>query len=330
MVKSNGWDFKVTVAWNPTDAKTAETQADINDKKSATGERLINAGVISPDEERKRVRADKFSGYSNIKDEEDDAEEEVLEPGELDHPGNAEKGEAALEGAPEKPQEETKGPGEGDSAEDEGETDENEKMSELAGLIDQLMPFLKKSAPAKRITLPSVNASVQASVIPEIESALKGDMPSMSEKDMPKVAWNGYQVAIENPAGTYRRGQLGDTKWSTRMQYDYGYLMNTLGADGDGMDVFMGRMPDAPNVYIVNQNDPDTGAFDEHKAFIGFNSVGDAENAYHAAYGSGWNGFGDIQVATVPGFKEWMGNGDHTKPYTMGWRTEATNEGTAQ
>jgi len=328
MAKSKGWDFSIGVAWNPTDAKTAEAQADINDKKASTGERLINAGVISPDEERKRVRTDKFSGYSNIKDEEDDASEELLEPGELDHPGAEEKGEAAVETAgasEEKPNE----PEPGDSAaDDEVDGGGEEKLLRLVELFGQLVTLLKKTQPkpAKRASLPSVNASVQASVVPKVKSALRGDVPPINESDMPKIPWNGYQIAIENPAGTYRTGASEDgSEWSTRMQYDYGYVMGTVGADGDGVDVFMGRSSDAPNVYIVNQNNPETGEFDEHKVFIGFNSAGDAENAYQAAYGSGWGGFGDIQIVTIQGFKEWMGNGDQSKPYTMGWRTEANN-----
>lgn len=316
MLKSMDLDFRVEIAWNPTDAKTAETQAEINNKKATTGEILINAGVISPDEERKRIRADKFSGYTGIG--EDDADESMLKPGQLEHP---EGEEPTPDGAPPAPS--------GGEATDEGPTPDGGgegKLLELAGLVGQLLPLLTVSKQTPRIILPSVNGSIQGSTVPSIKSALKGDVDKMDEADMPKYPWNGYRIAVENPAGTYRSGVGEDgAKWSTRMQHDYGYFMGTVGADGDGLDVLTGGIKDAPQVYIVNQNNPTTGAFDEHKAFVGFNSIGDAERAYHAAYGSDWKGFGDIQPVTVSGFKAWMGNGDLTKPYTKDWNNGSAN-----
>jgi phage-related protein (TIGR01555 family) len=318
MLKSMDLDFRVEIAWNPTDAKTAETQAEINNKKATTGEILINAGVISPDEERKRVRSDKFSGYTGVG--EDDAEEAKLAPGTLEHPTPPPSDEG-----PAMVPDEDEDTGTGQSPNGENE----KKLLELAGLVGQLLPILlmKKPSPdPRRITLPTVNPSIQASTVSEVKSAMKGDVAPMNEADMPKVSWNGYRIAIENPAGTYRSGEAVDgTKWSSRMQHDYGYFMGTIGADGEGLDVLTGRVKDAPHVYIVNQIDPATGAFDEHKVFVGFNGMGDAKHAYHAAYGSDWKGFGDIQQLTISGFKDWMGNGDLTKPYTKEWSMGGAN-----
>ena len=54
------------------------------------------------------------------------------------------------------------------------------------------------------------------------------------------------------------------------MPAHYGYVRGTEGADADQVDVYVGERPDSPNVWVVNQVDADSGKFDEHKAFIGF------------------------------------------------------------
>ena len=56
------------------------------------------------------------------------------------------------------------------------------------------------------------------------------------------------------------------------MNNHYGYVKRSLGADGDQVDVFLGNNPSANHVYVINQNDPKTGKFDEHKVMLGFDS----------------------------------------------------------
>lgn len=314
LVRSEGWDFRVEISWNPTDAKTAEKQADINDKKAATGERLINAGVISPDEERDRIRNDKNSGYTLLGDE--DADQQFLEPGELDKPGSEEKGQAALAGASKQ------------LGKDEGIEGEyipaSPELVQLGALTEKLALALQKKReagrkPKKLGPIAPSTVGLKPSTIAAIKSPVKGDVGKMNETDLPKASWAGYRVAIENPAGTYRSGQDESGKqWSNRMQHDYGYLMGTVGADGDGVDVFMGRSKDASHVYVVNQNKED-GTFDEHKVFIGFGSEPDAKAAYNGAFDQDWKGFGDIHPVLVSDFKRWLGEGDLTKPYSQDW-----------
>ena len=121
---------------------------------------------------------------------------------------------------------------------------------------------------------------------------------------------HGMRISIENPAGSVRSGTAEDgTEWHSRMQHDYGYVRGTKGADKDHIDVFLGpeyKRRDLP-VHVVDQHDPDTGAFDEHKAMMGFPSQQAAMDAYHAAYPDGWAGAGARAVTPmhVDNFKAW-------------------------
>src|SRR5882672_5574960 len=83
----------------------------------------------------------------------------------------------------------------------------------------------------------------------------------------------GLRVMVENPKGTIRSGVDRDgSPWEQIMQNDYGYLSKATGADGEGLDVFLGDNEDAPNAYIVHQNHPHNGQFDEDKVVLGCSS----------------------------------------------------------
>lgn len=97
----------------------------------------------------------------------------------------------------------------------------------------------------------------------------------------PVVRWNGLDIAIENPAGTVRRGN----GWQTRMVYDYGYVKRSEAVDGDEVDVYLGPNLDAPMVYVVHQRKyGDWDAYDEDKVMAGFDSEDDARAAYLQHY----------------------------------------------
>lgn len=66
LVKHLGLSSEVEIVCNSVDSITAKERADLNDKKVTTGINLINAGVISPDEERQRIRDDEHSGYNRL------------------------------------------------------------------------------------------------------------------------------------------------------------------------------------------------------------------------------------------------------------------------
>ena len=97
------------------------------------------------------------------------------------------------------------------------------------------------------------------------------------------------------------------------MRHDYGYIKRTEGKDGDHVDVFIGPDPKLELVYVVNQQDPETKAFDEHKCLLGFRSESEARRGYLANYQRGWKGLGSIYPLTIEQFRWWLSEGDTTK-----------------
>lgn len=112
-------------------------------------------------------------------------------------------------------------------------------------------------------------------------------------------AW-GLNIVIESPKGSMRHGE----NWIQKMANDYGYIRNTEGKDGDEVDVFIGPYLSSNKMYVIEQINY-LGEFDEHKIMLGFNSIMEAQEAYHANYPIGWDGFKHIQELFVNDFKEW-------------------------
>ncbi|MGE6283580.1 LPD38 domain-containing protein [Aeromonas media] len=125
----------------------------------------------------------------------------------------------------------------------------------------------------------------------------------------------GLDIALENPKGSTRSGIDPDGKeWQSTMAHDYGYIKRTLGADGDHVDVFIGDKPDSETVYVVDQVDPKTGKFDEHKVMMGFADEQAALEGYLGNYEEGWQGLGAIKAMPVDAFKRWVKGGDTRSP----------------
>ncbi|HWQ07699.1 MAG TPA: hypothetical protein VN436_01280, partial [Holophaga sp.] len=124
-------------------------------------------------------------------------------------------------------------------------------------------------------------------------------------------AWNGMQIVIENPQGSVRRGvDASGRAWETKMAHHYGYVRSSEGADGDPVDVFVGESPESERVFVVDQVDPETGAFDEHKVMVGFVSEHQARQAYLANYEPGWQGLGAVTEKDIEGFRSWLESGE--------------------
>ena len=81
------------------------------------------------------------------------------------------------------------------------------------------------------------------------------------------------------------------------------------------MDVFVGPNKQSRDVWIIDQVDPDTDEFDEHKVMLGFDSEQDAVGCYIAAYGSPVR-IGGVTDMSMDGldWKQWLANGDKSKP----------------
>lgn len=130
-----------------------------------------------------------------------------------------------------------------------------------------------------------------------------------------RVSFNGFDIAIENPRGSTRRGTDPEgNAWESTMAHDYGDIKGTKAADGDNLDVFLGDelAEDAP-VYVVDQINDD-GSFDEHKVMIGFPSQEAARKGYLDNYDDGWQGLGDITELGADSFRAWAQAGDLSQP----------------
>lgn len=130
------------------------------------------------------------------------------------------------------------------------------------------------------------------------------------------IKFDGFDISIENPKGSTRSGvdQDGES-WKTVLPVDYGYFRGTVGKDKDHIDVFIGSKPEIDKVYVVDQINPKTGNFDEHKVMLGFNGVTEARKAYQSSYPKGWEGLKNITRTTKEGLKDWFENGNTKKPF---------------
>lgn len=127
----------------------------------------------------------------------------------------------------------------------------------------------------------------------------------------------GLDVSIENPLGTTRQGTGPNGPWeSPPLQGHYGYIKKTEGADGEHLDVYIAPGPPRRRVYIVDQIDPLTGLFNEHKAMLNYPNQAVAVSAYQNVFsdGSGASRIGAVTEMPMDKFKDWIKNGDTSKP----------------
>lgn len=119
---------------------------------------------------------------------------------------------------------------------------------------------------------------------------------------------NGFNITIENPKGSYRKGKDKDGKeWKVLMHNDYGYFTRTLGKDGDAVDVFIGPNLNSKKIFPIDQYI--NREYDETKVMLGFNSAEEAKAAYLSNYSKDWKGFRYITEVDIDEFKKWLYNG---------------------
>lgn len=132
-----------------------------------------------------------------------------------------------------------------------------------------------------------------------------------------RVSFHGLPFVMENPKDSTRSGVDADGKrWEAKLPADYGYLSRTEGADGDQVDAYVGPHASSQRVWVVDQIDPKTGRFDEHKVMLGTRSVTEARAIYHRAFsdGTGPQRIGAITEMSLAEFKTWLKDGDTTSP----------------
>ena len=135
------------------------------------------------------------------------------------------------------------------------------------------------------------------------------------------LSFGGYDYTVETPKGVTRSGKDEQGKpWSVTMHDTYGYILGKIGVDGDHIDMFINDAADLDtfdgNVYVVDQVNPETGEFDEHKVMYGYPSEEAATEAYLANYSKGWKGLGKVTAVSKATFDKWLESSDRkTKPF---------------
>ena len=135
------------------------------------------------------------------------------------------------------------------------------------------------------------------------------------------LSFGGYDFTVETPKGVTRSGKDEQGKpWSVTMHDTYGYILGKIGVDGDHIDMFINDAADLDtfdgNVYVVDQVNPETGEFDEHKVIYGYPSEEAATKAYLANYSKGWKGLGKVTAVPKDTFDKWLESSDRkTKPF---------------
>lgn len=128
-----------------------------------------------------------------------------------------------------------------------------------------------------------------------------------------KRKFDDLVVNVEHPAGTDRYGVDPEGKeWRVKMKYDYGFLPSFKGEDDEGLDVYVGPNHKSKHVYIIHQNNPRTGEYDEDKCMMGFEEEEKAKKAYLDHYDSD-KFFGSMSSISFEEFKDIVKNKKNQK-----------------
>ena len=135
------------------------------------------------------------------------------------------------------------------------------------------------------------------------------------------LTFGGYDFTVETPKGVTRSGKDEQGKpWSVTMHDTYGYILGKIGVDGDHIDMFINDAADLDtfdgNVVVIDQVNPKTGEFDEHKVMYGYPDDAAAITAYAKNYSPGWKGLGKVTSVPKATFDKWLESSDRkTKPF---------------
>ena len=182
-------------------------------------------------------------------------------------------------------------------------------------LVDNQLAFIKPEigngfnqsmAQNNTIQLPDVIAQTAGTSILNAGENPTHEQLVNNDYHTAKLDISGMKIAIENPVGSTRSGvDENGQPWQTQMSAHYGYFEDTLGADGDELDVFvaLGTPHDYDGrVFVISQNDRH-GNFDEHKVILGVTSKIIATQLYRSHYDENFNGAGSIVEMSVEDFK---------------------------
>lgn len=119
----------------------------------------------------------------------------------------------------------------------------------------------------------------------------------------------GIPIAVENRVGSVRSGVDKDGKpWRTEMKHPYGYIKGSKGADGEGVDVYVGPHKEAPNAFVVHQHKVDGTGYDEDKVMLGFKNEAHARAGYLKHYNDP-KFLGPIKTVPIDRLKDLLSSG---------------------
>lgn len=189
-------------------------------------------------------------------------------------------------------------------------------------IIDAQLASQKALRRDKAKKLDPKEVTEEAKVKLEVDKAAAETKPNPTPEEVAtgeypkgKVDLGGITVAIETAKGELRQNKRGGEPWSVIMPATYGDIEGTVGADGDPVDVYVGDSPNSERVWIVDQIDPKTKDFDEHKTFVGFSTPEQVLAAYDASFsdGSGPTRRGRVTEMKRSEFDTWIKSGDTKK-----------------
>lgn len=96
-----------------------------------------------------------------------------------------------------------------------------------------------------------------------------------NDKLLKNIDFDDLALGVEWPKDTMRQYSDG---FKSHMKCDYGFVRNSMGADGEDLDVYIGD-PTLLKVFVVDQLN-DEGEFDEKKYMIGFPDIKSATSMY--------------------------------------------------
>ena len=120
----------------------------------------------------------------------------------------------------------------------------------------------------------------------------------------------GIPITVEHKRGSIRtiRNDHGLTVYRRKLANDYGFIRDTVGRDGDEIDVILGPDRKADRVWIVDMQDlgPDVNEReDEDKVMLGFPDRDSAVRAFAQMYDESW--IAGMEELSLDDFKEnWL------------------------
>ena len=210
-----------------------------------------------------------------------------------------------------------------DATQDELAPQPVQKVTDMPGVQQQAKAQAGEAVSKARVRAEQLAAEENPETV-DAQAQAANPAPTDAQKSAGNYAKGhlsigGLNISVETPAGATRTGRDGAKPWKVKNTAHYGYVKRTNGADGEQVDVYVKPGTAATHdgqVFVVDQYHPGTGAFDEHKAMIGYGNAAEAAKAYDAHFSdqSGAKRRGAVTAMPLGGFKTWLKNGDTMRP----------------